>query len=133
MKTKTTIYTLPILAAFVAAMFLTACGGSSSVPNTPEAVAVKYYNAVLKGDVKTMSANASKKLQSTLPSASQVKAMVAMMFGENGGVKSVESGQVANYDTSAKVKLKLTFNKGGNDTVTLDMVKENDLWKVDDM
>jgi len=67
---KTTIYSIHILAAFLAAMFLSACGGSS---NSPEGVAKQFFTAVTEGDIKAAAACATK--------ANQQDGSIAVLIG----------------------------------------------------
>jgi len=132
---KTTIYSIHILAAFLAAMFLSACGGSS---NSPEGVARKFFTALQNQDVKTATACSSK----AKPGTSQAdKSMIiailtAAMQDElqkNGGIEAMETSPVSDSGDKAEVEVKITYKNGKTDESPCKMVKENGAWKVDDV
>jgi len=127
---KTSIYSIHILAAFLATMLLSACGGSS---NSPEGVAKQFFTAITKGDVKTATACSTKE--------NQKGGSVAFMVGlaqaslqEKGEIKNIETNPISVSGDTAAVKVITTFKKDGStDETVIGLAKENGAWKVADV
>jgi len=128
---KTTIHSINILAIFLAAILLSACG--QSLPNTPEAVAKQFVTAMFKQDFKTMAACATKDQQSFLLNKTSTKPMaenIKKQLEDRGGLKSVETSPVSVSDQKATVKVTIVFETGKNIETTQNLVKEDGVWKV---
>lgn len=85
-------------------------------------------------DIKTDSLDSSKIKQKRTEAANAVRSFVAPEYDKKGGLKKVDilNEKILPGDTTAKVKMKLTFGDGSTSENTKELVKRGDTWKLKD-
>jgi len=113
------------------ATFLTSCDPTTSYPETPMEVAEKHMKAAINKDANAVKKFSSKK-QAKFIKENEDNFRIAMeMWYKGRYVKSAEYEQL--NDKSAVVIVYLGLKGGPTMQQVVILIKENGLWKVDDL
>ena len=116
---------LPIIAIVAALFTMSAC----SSPKGPEAVAMKAFTAIQKGDFDAYAAtfNLSESDQKTLSGMAQEK--ITESINAKGGIKKFEVADSQVNEDNATVTMHVIYKDGSEDDQQMSFVKVDDQWK----